>query len=225
MRVAAILLGAGRGVRLGDAPKAFVKIGGRSMLELAVRTVEACPRVESFVAAVPQGLEERALALMEASPKLHAVVAGGKSRQDTVWVALRRIQPEVDIVVPHDVARPFASPDLFARVIAAVESAEGAVPAVAVTDTVKRVQGDRVVQSIPRDDLVAVQTPQAFRRRALEEAHRRASAEGFRATDDAALLEWAGVPVAVVPGERLNAKVTEPGDLRMARALAGALRS
>ena len=121
-----------------------------------------------------------------------------------------------DVVVVHDAARPLASPVLFKAVIDAVRSgADAAVPALLVPDTVKRVEGDRVVETIARDGLVVVQTPQAFRADALRAAHR----EGDDATDDAALVEATGGRVVVVPGEPANLKVTTPADLVVASAL------
>jgi 2-C-methyl-D-erythritol 4-phosphate cytidylyltransferase len=123
---------------------------------------------------------------------------------------------EVDVVVVHDAARPLASRRLFARVIAAVRAgADAAVPGVPVTDTVKRVRDHRVVETVRRDDLVAVQTPQAFRRSVLEAAH----AGGGLDTDDAALVEAAGGTVLVVEGEARNLKLTLVADLELAQAL------
>jgi 2-C-methyl-D-erythritol 4-phosphate cytidylyltransferase len=128
------------------------------------------------------------------------------------------VPDDADVVVVHDAARPLASPALFAAVVAAVNAgADGAVPGVPVADTVKRVDGARVIETVARDDLVAVQTPQAFRASALRRAH----AAGADATDDAVLVEQAGGRVVVVPGERHNLKVTDPDDLRIAAALAG----
>jgi 2-C-methyl-D-erythritol 4-phosphate cytidylyltransferase len=116
----------------------------------------------------------------------------------------------------HDAARPLATAALFARVVAAVRAgADAAVPGLPVTDTVKRVRDERVIETVPRDDLVVVQTPQAFRRAALEQAHAGAAI----GTDDAALVEAAGGTVVVVEGEPRNLKVTVAGDIELARAL------
>jgi 2-C-methyl-D-erythritol 4-phosphate cytidylyltransferase len=116
----------------------------------------------------------------------------------------------------HDAARPLASNELFKRVIDAIATgADGAVPAVPVVDTLKRVEDERVVATVDRDDLVAVQTPQAFRAALLRSAHESNS----DATDDAALVELAGGTVVIVPGERTNLKLTVPDDLDLVRAL------
>jgi 2-C-methyl-D-erythritol 4-phosphate cytidylyltransferase len=126
------------------------------------------------------------------------------------------VPPDVDVVVVHDAARPLATPALFARVIAAVrDGADAAVPALAIADTVKRVRDAVVVETVPRADLVAVQTPQAFRRDVLERAHAGTAVD----TDDAALVEAEGGKVVVVEGDRHNLKVTVPDDLVLARTL------
>lgn len=220
MRAAALLLGAGRGERLAmDRPKAFVELAGRTLVEHAVTAVEACPDVEAFVVAVPEGWEGRAEAIAMRSSKLQAVMAGGDSRQASVRISLTAIPDEFEAVLCHDVARPLASPKLFSSVLRPLDRADGAVPMVPVTDTVKRVRASQVVETIPRDDLVLVQTPQAFRRASLDAAHRQAAVAGREATDDAVLLEWAGYRVELVAGEPTNVKITLPDDLRLAAAL------
>jgi 2-C-methyl-D-erythritol 4-phosphate cytidylyltransferase len=151
-----------------------------------------------------------------------AAVVGGATRSASVRAGLAAVAPSATIVVVHDAARPLASPALFEAVIGAVRrGADAAVPAVPVPDTVKRVDGDEVVETVARDELVVVQTPQAFRADALRAAH----TGGADATDDAALIEAADGRVVIVPGERANLKVTTPADLVMAAAiLTGTLR-
>ncbi|GAC1589876.1 MAG: hypothetical protein NVS3B21_06920 [Acidimicrobiales bacterium] len=144
------------------------------------------------------------------------VVAGGETRSQSVRNGLAAIPDDVGIVVVHDAARPLAGPDLWAAAIAGVrDGADGAICAVAVSDTIKRVQDGRVTQTIDRGDLVAVQTPQAFDAAILRAAH----AEGGDATDDGALVEARGGRVVVVPGSPMNLKVTHPQDLIVANAL------
>jgi 2-C-methyl-D-erythritol 4-phosphate cytidylyltransferase len=148
-----------------------------------------------------------------------AAVAGGETRSDSVRAGLRAIPEDAHVVVVHDAARPLATRALFDAVIAAVQAgADAAVPGVPVTDTLKRVEGERVVDTVDRGQLVAVQTPQAFRASALRAAH----ASGDDATDDAALMEAAGGTVVVVAGEPRNLKITTPDDLLVAVALLGA---
>ncbi|HEX6262017.1 MAG TPA: 2-C-methyl-D-erythritol 4-phosphate cytidylyltransferase [Actinomycetota bacterium] len=221
MRAAAILLAAGRGERLGgERPKALLEVGGTSLLRRAVRTVDAVPEIEGFVVMVPRGLEETAKAQAASSPRFLAAVEGGDSRRASVRRGLNALPDGFDVVVCHDVARPLAAPGLFTAVLRGLEGADGAVPAVPVTDTVKRVGGGWVIETVPRHDLALAQTPQAFRRVALEEAHRAAEAEGLSVTDDAALMERAGRRIAVVPGDAGNVKVTTPEDLERVEAIA-----
>jgi 2-C-methyl-D-erythritol 4-phosphate cytidylyltransferase len=214
MRVAALLLGAGRGRRLAqETPKAFALLERRTLLAWVVDAVDSCPEVEGFVVAVPPGWEAAARSGTPSSSKLLGVVTGGVTRQASVRAALTTVPERFDTIVCHDVARPRATPELFAKVLAALGRADGAVPGVPAPDTVKRVADGLVTETLDRDGLMLIQTPQAFHRVALEDAHLAAKAEGEVATDDAALLERAGFRVAVVPGDPVNRKVTVPEDL------------
>jgi 2-C-methyl-D-erythritol 4-phosphate cytidylyltransferase len=146
----------------------------------------------------------------EPEPLADRVVAGGDSRSASVRCGLDALPADCDIVVVHDAARPLASAELFAAVVGAVRAgADAAIPGVAVSDTIKRVADGQVAETIDRDDLVAVQTPQAFRLGALRAAH----AGEPEATDDAALVELAGGRVVVVAGEPANLKITTQDDL------------
>jgi 2-C-methyl-D-erythritol 4-phosphate cytidylyltransferase len=220
MTTAALLLAAGRGERLG-APKGFVQLEGRPLLALALETVRRCASVDVIVVLVPAGDEVQAREL--AGPD-EIVAVGGDSRQASVRAGLDALDDlgrPVDAVVVHDVARPLAPSTLFDEVIAGLGDADGVVPGVPVTDTVKRLDDGVVAETLPREALVAVQTPQAFRLEALRRAHELAAKEGFLGTDDASLLERAGMRVVVVPGDPRNVKITEPHDLAVASLLAG----
>lgn len=202
-----IVVAAGSGARFGG-PKQFERLGGERLVDRAVRT--AAGACDGVVLVLPPGVTWD-------GPPVDAVVGGGATRSESVRAGLAAVDPDAAVVVVHDAARPLASPALFAAVIAATETADGAVPGVPVGDTIKRVQGSTVVETLPRDELVAVQTPQAFRADALRRAH----AAGGDATDDAALVEAGGGTVVVVPGEADNFKVTGPADLvRAERTLA-----
>jgi 2-C-methyl-D-erythritol 4-phosphate cytidylyltransferase len=203
---AAIVVAAGGGARFG-APKQFAELDGTRLVDRAVAVADtAC---DAVVVVLPAG---RA---WDGAP-VHAVVAGGATRADSVRAGLAAVPDDADVVVVHDAARPLATKALFAAVVAAVrDGADAAVPAVALADTVKRVAGHRVLETLSRSELVAVQTPQAFRRDALRDAH----ADGADATDDAALVEAARGTVVVVPGDPANLKVTTTGDLAVAAAL------
>lgn len=215
----AIVVAAGSGERLGlPTPKAFVAIGGRPMLARAVAAALAHPAVGLVVVAAPPGHEDLAHAIVEPLGP-HAVVTGGATRQASVRAALAAVPGEATAVVCHDAARPLATPALFGLVLEALEGWEGVVPVVPVPDTVKRVRGEVVVETVPREDLALAQTPQAFVAAALRDAHERAVRAGVTATDDAGLLEWAGYRVRSVPGEARNLKITTPEDLGLAEAL------
>ena len=202
MRVWAVVVAAGRGDRFGG-PKQYEALGGRRVVDWALEAAAA--RAEGVVLVVPP---ERAA---DVEPAATAVVAGAATRSGSVRAGLAAVAASADVVLVHDAARPLAPPELFDAVLAAVaDGADGAVPGLPVTDTVKRVAPDgAVLETLDRGSLVSVQTPQAFRAEALRAAH----ASGGEASDDAALVEAAGGRVVVVPGAVAAAKVTERRDL------------
>lgn len=226
VRAAAILLAAGAGKRIGATrPKAFLPIGERPMLSVAAAAAAASPRIGALVVAAPPGYEDEARSSVEGLSLPTTVLTGGRTRQASVRAALSALAPDADVVVVHDAARPFAPPDLFTEVIRAVEAgADGAIPVVPVTDTVKRLDGIRVVDTIDRTELANAQTPQAFRVVALRAAHERAVTEGEAVTDDAALLERTATVVAVV-GDPMNFKITTLLDLARAEARMGGVHA
>ncbi|MFM7718652.1 MAG: 2-C-methyl-D-erythritol 4-phosphate cytidylyltransferase [Actinomycetota bacterium] len=212
----AIVPAAGSGERLGgDEPKAFVALAGRPLLLHAIDALRAAPSIGHIVVAVPADWDARARALLGADPHCE-IVEGGPSRRDSVRLALATVDPSIEIVVCHDAARPLAPPALVEAAIAGLDGADGAVPGLPVVDTVKRVEDGFVVRTEPREGLVAVQTPQAFRAAALREAHARTETD---VTDDAMALELAGFRVRVVPGDPRAFKVTTAEDLARAESL------
>ncbi|MBA3417853.1 MAG: 2-C-methyl-D-erythritol 4-phosphate cytidylyltransferase [Geodermatophilaceae bacterium] len=219
MTVAAIIPAAGSGKRLGgDTPKAFRLIAGTTLLRRSVDAVATS--VDSVVVAVPPHWCVAAQAALAGAACPTAVVVGGATRQESVFVALTALAPSVDVVLVHDAARPLMPPAVVAAVVAAVHAGAAAVvPAVPVPDTVKSVDAaGRVIATVDRTALVAIQTPQGFRRDVLERAHGVASAV---ATDDAALVEALGIPVVTVPGHPAGFKITTPYDVVLAEALLG----
>jgi len=214
--VAAIVVAAGSGSRLGaDVPKAFVRVAGRSLLEHAVAGLRAHPRVTSCVVVAPADLVDLARELTGLN-----VVAGGATRQESVDAGLRLLGPDPELVLVHDAARPFAPVAVIDRVLAALTAgADAAIPALPVTDTIKQVdEVGHVLSTVDRGALVAVQTPQGFRRAALVAAH--ANAARLDATDDAALVEASGGQVQVVRGDERSFKITVPLDLALAEVVA-----
>lgn len=205
MRCAAIVVAGGSGRRFGGH-KQFSALAG---ISVASRSVSACRAVaDEVVLVVPADADG-------ADHGADRVVTGGATRSDSVRAGLAAVDEAVDVVVVHDAARPLATERLFLSVVAELsdESVDAAIPGLPVTDTIKRTVEAagrrRSVETLVRDELVAVQTPQAFRRSSLVAAH----AGRAEATDDAALLEALGLAVVVVPGEEENLKLTSPHDL------------
>lgn len=224
--VVAIVPAAGSGVRLGAGmSKALVGLGGTAVLSWSLAALLA-GGAEHLVIALPADPEQatalRSAALAAVPEALVGFVAGGPDRSTSVRNALAVLPDAVEVVLVHDAARPLVPADLVARVLAAVQAGHDAViPGVPVVDTVKQVSGDRVAATLDREALVAVQTPQGFRRAVLDRAY--AAAAG-PATDDAGLVERLGVAVHVVIGDPAAFKITRPLDLVLARAvLAGRL--
>jgi 2-C-methyl-D-erythritol 4-phosphate cytidylyltransferase len=197
----AIVVAGGSGARFGG-PKQFEMLKGRRVVDWAL--VASRSVADGVVLVVP------AAHVDEEAPAADVVVAGGTSRSGSVRAGLAAVPAGAEVVVVHDAARPFAAPALFEAVVASVRGgADAAIPGVPIVDTVKRVVGGRVIGTLDREELVAVQTPQAFAADALRQAH----AAGGEATDDAALVEAAGGRVMVVPGDPANTKITLRADL------------
>lgn len=222
----AVVLAAGSGTRMAAAGlgtgKQFLPWRGAPLYWASVRTLARVAGVHGLVLAFPAADFERARAEAEAlaaaeDPGLPLRFApGGARRQDSVAAALAALPPGCMRVLIHDAARPFASATLVTALLAALDAgARAAIPAVPVKDTVKRVAGGRVAATLPRAELAAVQTPQAFVLADLLAAHEHCARHGQDVTDDASMVEALGLEVAVVPGEEANVKLTTPEDLRM----------
>jgi len=205
-RVWAVIVAAGWGERFGG-PKQFAELGGARLVDHAVATAAAT--CDAVVLVVPDSSDWQ-------GAEVDALVTGGTTRAESVRAGLGVVPLGAEIVVVHDAARPLATAALFEAVVAAVrDGADGAVPGLAISDTLKRVDDVRVTATVDRMGLVAVQTPQAFRADILRDAH----ASGADSTDDASLVEELGGAVVVVPGDPRNLKVTGPADLMIAAAL------
>ncbi len=214
MSVWAILVAAGRGERLGlDHPKAFAKLGEDPLLAAPLRRLEDSDWIDGIVVVAPPDWEEPAILLAEelGCGKVNACVAGGATRTDSVRAGFAEVSATALVVLVHDVARPLISDAVIERVLAPLsEGWDGAVPGIPVADTLKRVGRDGAIEeTVTRDSLYAVQTPQAF----VADVFRRALASGAEATDCAGLVEAAGGRVKVVEGDPRLLKVTTADDL------------
>lgn len=210
-----MLVAAGSGQRLAaGVPKALVEVGGRTLIGHCLWTIRQVRGITEVVVVAPAG----EVATLAAAPDCAgvAVVAGGATRDASVRAGLGALGDSVDIVLVHDAARPFTPVEVFDRVLDALRTSEAVIPAVPVADTIKRVRRGIVAGTPARDELVAVQTPQGFHRDVLASAHASGAGE---VTDDAMLVEQAGVPVHVVAGSDRSFKITTPFDLMVARAM------
>jgi 2-C-methyl-D-erythritol 4-phosphate cytidylyltransferase len=218
-----VITAAGAGLRLrGEISKLEIDILGKPLVLYALEAFQSTPCVESLILVVPPDRLDAwpvSRLLGAGIEKAVAVVAGGATRQESVYLALEEIPNDSGTVVVHDGARPLATPGMIEAACSAARSEEAVITAVPLTDTVKQVEGGRVVNTADRERLVAVQTPQAFSLRLLREAHRRARQEEFQGTDDASLVERLGKTVAVIDGSRENIKVTYPEDIVMVEAV------
>ncbi len=216
----AIVPAGGHGARMGSRrPKQYLRLGRAPILVATLRALGGARSLAGIVVAVPAAhvAATRRLLARARVPKILDVVAGGADRQESVWRGLQRVPEDARFVVVHDAVRPFVTADLIERVRAAAAGG-AATCGMPVRDTVKRVTDGAVEATIPRQGLWLTQTPQAFARDLLWEAHDKARRDGFAGTDDAVLVERLGMPVAMVPGLAQNLKITTPEDLRTARA-------
>jgi 2-C-methyl-D-erythritol 4-phosphate cytidylyltransferase len=215
-----ILVAAGEGRRLGsDRPKAFAALGGRALLAESLERLDASDWIDAIVVVAPPGWEEPTILLAEelVVSKVAAVVPGGATRADSVAAGLAEVPGEALVILVHDAARPLVSELVIERVLNGLsEGAAGAVPALPLQDTVKRVERGHVVETLEREALVAVQTPQAFVAERLRSAY---TGELGGATDCASLVERNGGRVAVVEGDPALLKVTTVDDLARVEAL------
>jgi 2-C-methyl-D-erythritol 4-phosphate cytidylyltransferase len=216
----AIVVAAGSGDRLGaDRPKAFVGLGGRPLLAESLERLESSDWVEAIVVAAPEGWEEPAILLAEelGVGKVAQAVTGGATRAQSVRRALAEVPADAAAVLVHDAARPLLPPELVGQVLEPLgEGWDGVVPTLPVADTIKRVHGDAIAETVPRDDLVAAQTPQAFGADVLRAA---LAGEVDAASDCASLVEARGGRVKAIAGDPSLLKVTSAVDLAAVEVL------
>jgi 2-C-methyl-D-erythritol 4-phosphate cytidylyltransferase len=222
----AIIVAAGTGSRMGGAvSKTYLPIAGRALVLRTLDQFFACQSVEKVVLVVAGNDVRRCEALLKADSALGrrpwVLQVGGASRQESVYRGLQTLDPDCQIVLIHDGARPFVSPALIDRCVATAGTRQAVVVGVPVRETIKVVSENRQIISTPaRNSLWEIQTPQVFQRRLIVEAYEWAERQGIRGTDDATLVEEMGRPVFVLDGEPTNIKITIPEDLIFAEALA-----
>jgi 2-C-methyl-D-erythritol 4-phosphate cytidylyltransferase len=219
---ALIMVAGGRGERFGgERPKTLAQLGGRSVVARALDAFSGM--VTHVVVVVPEGLEAEFTSIIGTGVQ---VVAGGERRQDSVGAGLRVLTAEYGWIFVHDAARPLVQPETVRAVFEAARIHGAAIPVLSVHDTVKSVDHEsRVKRTLDRARIRLVQTPQCFRRDLLNNAYRACAVEGRKFTDEASMLENAGIPVMTVPGHPANLKITTPDDLAWAEAWLHALAS
>lgn len=224
MHVNVVIVAAGKGTRLqSELPKPFLSVADRPILVHTLRRftpIEMVRRIVVVVAAERETLCQEVLHTHGPWPQPITVVHGGAERQDSVRNGLAALEPQCEIVVIHDAARPFISVEAIQRSIDAAAETGSAVVATPVRDTIKRTDAQHTIrETVSRHDLWLAQTPQTFRVEVIRAAHRWAQQRNIAGTDDATLVEQMGQPVRIVPGDALNFKITTPDDLALAQAV------
>lgn len=225
MKISAVVVAAGSSRRMGT-DKLWLPLLGHPVIAHCLRAFQGCQEVAEIIVVTREEARPRveALAAKEGISKLAAVVPGGAERQDSVWLGLRAGDPACDLALIHDAARPMVTAEIVRRVAVAAMEHGAAVCGTPVTDTIKEIDSQHwVVRTPPRSALVAVQTPQIFRRALIVDAYRRWMEGGTLATDDTAVAEYCGHRVKIVPCPEPNLKVTHPGDIEIIETLARTL--
>jgi 2-C-methyl-D-erythritol 4-phosphate cytidylyltransferase len=213
-KITAIIVAAGEGQRFG-APKQYAPLGDKPVLEWCLGCFDSHIQVADIVLVLMSDIEKEEY--IRRFPKISAVVTGGKHRQDSVIAGFNQIDPQkTEIVLIHDGVRPVVDHALLSRIIAATKEKGAAVPVIAIEDTVKAVDGNKVLRTLDREQLRRVQTPQGFSYSILKEALDQARKNNIQSTDEAALVERIGHEIAIVEGDPRNIKITTQEDMRIA---------
>jgi 2-C-methyl-D-erythritol 4-phosphate cytidylyltransferase len=220
MKTIAIIPAAGAGVRMGiETPKQFLALEGIPIIIHTLRKFAASDAVDGILLGLRPADLERARRDVERErfTKALRLVAGGASRQETVALALAEVPSTTEIVIVHDAVRPFVTLEQIRSIVEAARKTGAAILGIPSVDTVKQVERQVVIGTIPRERIVLAQTPQVFRYGLLKEAVARAAQDGFMATDESSLVERLGHEVTVLMGSERNIKITKPSDLPLAR--------
>ena len=226
MKVGAIIPAAGRGKRIGaSVPKQFLEIQGKPLLHHTLTVFASCKLIDYVVLVMPQAdVDEMGEDWLNKYDIVREVVVGGEQRQDSVYNGFNSLEEGIDIVVVHDGVRPFTTPQMITATVEAAQQHGAAITAIPVSDTVKQAADGFVKQTVSRDGLWRVQTPQAFQCRLLQQAFKKAKKDSYYGTDEGSLIEYLGERVRIVPGSELNIKITRKEDLVLGESLLSRIR-
>ena len=226
MKVGAIIPAAGRGKRIGaSVPKQFLEIQGRPLLHHTLMVFASCKLIDYVVLVMPRAdVDEMGEDWLNKYEIVRKVVVGGEQRQDSVYNGFSSLEEGTDIVVVHDGVRPFTTPQMIIATVEAAQQHGAAISAIPVSDTVKQAADGFVKQTVSRDGLWRVQTPQAFQYGLLQQAFKKAKKDSYYGTDEGSLVEYLGERVKVVPGSELNIKITRKEDLVLGESLLSRIR-
>ena len=226
MKVGAIIPAAGRGKRIGaSVPKQFLEIQGKPLLHHTLTVFASCKLIDYVVLAMPRAdVDEMGEDWLNKYEIVRKVVVGGEQRQDSVYNGFSSLEKGTDIVVVHDGVRPFTTPQMIIATVEAAQQHGAAITAIPVSDTVKQAADGFVKQTVSRDGLWRVQTPQAFQCRLLQQAFKKAKKDSYYGTDEGSLVEYLGERVKIVPGSELNIKITRKEDLVLGESLLSRIR-
>ena len=226
MKVGAIIPAAGRGKRIGaSVPKQFLEIQGRPLLHHTLTVFASCKLIDYVVLVMPRAdVDEMGEDWLNKYEIVRKVVVGGEQRQDSVYNGFSSLEEGTDIVVVHDGVRPFTTSQMIIATVEAAQHHGAAITAIPVSDTVKQAADGFVKQTVSREGLWRVQTPQAFQCGLLEQAFKKAKKDSYYGTDEGSLVEYLGERVKIVPGSELNIKITRKEDLVLGESLLSRIR-
>ena len=226
MKVGAIIPAAGRGKRIGaSVPKQFLEIQGKPLLHHTLTVFASCKLIDYVVLVMPRAdVDEMGEDWLNKYEIVRKVVVGGEQRQDSVYNGFSSLEEGTDIVVVHDGVRPFTTPQMIIATVEAAQQHGAAITAIPVSDTVKQAADGFVKQTVSRDGLWRVQTPQAFQYGLLKQAFKKAKKDSYYGTDEGSLVEYLGERVKIVPGSELNIKITRKEDLVLGESLLSRIR-
>ena len=226
MKVGAIIPAAGRGKRIGaSVPKQFLEIQGEPLLHHTLTVFASCKLIDYVVLVMPRAdVDEMGEDWLNKYEIVREVVVGGEQRQDSVYNGFNSLEEGTDIVVVHDGVRPFTTPQMITATVEAAQQHGAAITAIPVSDTVKQAADGFVKQTVSRDGLWRVQTPQAFQYGLLQQAFKKAKKDSYYGTDEGSLVEYLGERVKIVPGSELNIKITRKEDLVLGESLLSRIR-